>query len=690
MDSVSTFDVDGRFLEVCGITRSNDPTSRTWPYTHEPQRLAFTTSLLQEYATGFTPTGDVADLPVQVRINAILIMSLAFAKKKVLNRANAQQVSAAEDRLRTLFWGHEQAISLPEPAFSGCEIRRAAIHYVLWYGDPGELETNLVAIRVDQPLDVTGDEISCLSGLAATSMVHHYRNTQPVLEDTYGIVTDGLRWVFFHIGERNKYSCLNLNWLEGEGQQRAIVGVIGEILDRAVTAKMTCVQTELNRLPWTLDWSTMASTWETPRRGCLGEWDEDEILVDDSPGDSLHSEFEDDDGQYISAFQSSGLFQSHNSLPPRFHNITSHTAHSIPSLSSPTDSNIQPSFSLHETNTATNMEWINKLEAEYNELMKRFEAGGRLGDFKTKMNSAFSLARTQSEKEAPAPTKAALQKSKGFAGFGKKAKPVESVAVGDIKLTDVMSTFKLRHESRQQGAPPHWNLSPAEMRNVSPHLRQTLDNIRLVYGQATQNEAVIRLIINAILLEVMATVKRLELGQYGAEKGQGKRSSTDSTASGKSVKLALETPIQYVFNTNKGKKNFGGRMDYTLWYGPHEQAEAYMAVVEAKSPGQVKVGTYQAISYMALIQDARRVAGRVGTPLYGVSSDGGDWEFVRMDARGNVDIERVSWASNQETRIISILHKIIKEASLLTPVSSLSRQDSVQEKAGLTDQPYSL
>jgi hypothetical protein len=39
---------------------------------------------------------------------------------------------------------------------------------------------------------------------------------------------------------------------------------------------------------------------------------------------------------------------------------------------------------------------------------------------------------------------------------------------------------------------------------------------------------------------------------------------------------------------------------------------------------------------IALIQDARRVAGREETPIYGVSSDGGDWEFVRMDARGNV------------------------------------------------------
>jgi hypothetical protein len=83
-----------------------------------------------------------------------------------------------------------------------------------------------------------------------------------------------------------------------------------------------------------------------------------------------------------------------------------------------------------------------------------------------------------------------------------------------------------------------------------------------------------RLIIHAILLEVMATIKRLELGQYGEEKSLRKRTSRDSTASGQSIKMALETPIQYVFDTNKGKKMYRGRMDYTLWYDPREQAEA--------------------------------------------------------------------------------------------------------------------
>jgi hypothetical protein len=38
------------------------------------------------------------------------------------------------------------------------------------------------------------------------------------------------------------------------------------------------------------------------------------------------------------------------------------------------------------------MQWFTKFEADYKELMHRFESGGRLGDFKAKMTSASKLA----------------------------------------------------------------------------------------------------------------------------------------------------------------------------------------------------------------------------------------------------------------------------------------------------------
>jgi hypothetical protein len=75
-------------------------------------------------------------------------------------------------------------------------------------------------------------------------------------------------------------------------------------------------------------------------------------------------------------------------------------------------------------------------------------------------------------------------------------------------------------------------------------------------------------------------------------------------------------------------------------------------VVETKQSSTLSEGRYQAISHMgkqlpesvsicsstisALIQHARNKAGRAKTPIYGVATDTEDWDFIRMDASGNV------------------------------------------------------
>jgi hypothetical protein len=56
------------------------------------------------------------------------------------------------------------------------------------------------------------------------------------------------------------------------------------------------------------------------------------------------------------------------------------------------------------------------------------------------------------------------------------------------------------------------------------------------------------------LLDVLATIKRIKLGQYGMRKGQAKEpGSMDSTTSRKSLESALETPMQYMFNAKQAK-----------------------------------------------------------------------------------------------------------------------------------------
>lgn len=165
-----------------------------------------------------------------------------------------------------------------------------------------------------------------------------------------------------------------------------------------------------------------------------------------------------------------------------------------------------------------------------------------------------------------------------------------------------------------------------------------MDQVNLVYGMVHRNEAAIRIVVDAVFLDILASVKK------------------EIPLSRKSLHMVLETNISYIFPIQEEKgvveKLIAGRMDYTLWYGNPKEAETNLVVVEAKQSSALSKGRYQAISYMgkqlpesaricsstisALIQHARKKAGRAKTPIYGVATDTEDWDFIRMDASGNV------------------------------------------------------
>lgn len=110
----------------------------------------------------------------------------------------------------------------------------------------------------------------------------------------------------------------------------------------------------------------------------------------------------------------------------------------------------------------------------------------------------------------------------------------------------------------------------------------TIKQINLVYGKAHRSEAAIRLMVDAVFLDVLTTIKR---------------SSAES-----SLHMALETPHRLHLPTcSEGKfaeKLVQGRMDYTLWYGNPKEAETNLVVVEARHGYCLSAARYEAISYM--------------------------------------------------------------------------------------------
>jgi hypothetical protein len=238
------------------------------------------------------------------------------------------------------------------------------------------------------------------------------------------------------------------------------------------------------------------------------------------------------------------------------------------------------------------------MENQILEILHRTKHAGKYDNVEEEINQKLKTARSESQK-------------------GKKSKPITSIAVTDIAPTKVLELFNLKREDRSVGR-KHWEIAPTERRTVSSHLskfflfglvqedftnrtyclERNLEDIRLVYGRAHENEAVIRLIIDAVLLDTLANIKRVEYDQNGDEKQPGKRASSETTTSRKSLQMSLETSVTYVYNTSEGEKQVNGRMDYTLWFGKRNEAETNLMVVEAKTVGGVQAGRYQAISYM--------------------------------------------------------------------------------------------
>ncbi|KAL3451565.1 hypothetical protein BJX65DRAFT_268113 [Aspergillus insuetus] len=604
--------VKSQLLELCGITPASEAsTSSIWDtkQTSDDMRSRFASidSLLEIYVRGFTSTDSIADLPSRVRVDAILIMSLGIAKEKLVNSVGEEARTDMEERLERLFWSPNQFITVSEPSLSPCDIQYLALDYVLWFGDTRELQTNLVVLRAEEPLDEVVEKQYCSAALAATAMIHHCRAKQPVIQGTYGVVTDGLTWIFLYVNKEGEYSSVKLNWMEGN--ENAIVAIIGKILDQAVAVKMICEDAEVDRSLWSLGWSDMAKTWDSPRND---ESEVDEIDSLETPADT-------------------------------------------PTLHPP------PYISLK-------MEYLAEFKEGCKELL--VQAAHRGENLEQRLEELYQTIKHKFQKKVS----------------GDQGKVIESRAVTNINPSELFPMFQLR---REENPPNYWRLNMWEVYDVSDHLKTTIQRIALVFGRAKQNEAAVRLFIDAVLLEVLTSVKE-QAGQYEDTKGKKKRPSTDSTMSLKDIQMAVETDITYIFPTRQRRGvvdvKITGRMDYTMWYGQPREAETNLLVVEAKQSLGLNGGRYQAIAYMALIQHARAKAGRASIPIYGIATDSEDWDFIRMDGTGNVDVQQFNWKKTGGAHIVSLLRKVVREASALTPAPTrqLSRAQTVTGRTSLT------
>jgi hypothetical protein len=166
--------IKSKVLELCGITDSTEASSSStiWDTNQTSndtrEQFASVYSLLEDYVRGITSADNIDDLPCQMRVDTILILSLDLAKEKVVQSLGEQARRDVEKRLETLFWGDDQFITVPEPVLGPCGTQTAALDHVLWFGDTRELQTNLIVLRAEEPLNEVAEEQYCFVALTAT------------------------------------------------------------------------------------------------------------------------------------------------------------------------------------------------------------------------------------------------------------------------------------------------------------------------------------------------------------------------------------------------------------------------------------------------------------------------------------------------------------------------------------------
>lgn len=120
-------------------------------------------------------------------------------------------------------------------------------------------------------------------------------------------------------------------------------------------------------------------------------------------------------------------------------------------------------------------------------------------------------------------------------------------------------------------------------------LGQVLEDYKLAFGGAGQNEPLIRARVNALMLAALAGKKRENLYQQVK--------NPDNSPNYNLVRWGVENEISAPWLYKRQQRMIRGTMDHVLWYGSQKKMEGNTVVV-VKGLSHSRRGRYEAMSYM--------------------------------------------------------------------------------------------
>ncbi|OOO13694.1 17 kDa surface antigen [Aspergillus oryzae] len=248
---------------------------------------------------------------------------------------------------------------------------------------------------------------------------------------------------------------------------------------------------------------------------------------------------------------------------------------------------------------------------------------------------------------------ASLPKGMGFHEYFKLTDEVDdslahyekdeiSLAYSKLTMDDIEKHFGIPRE-------PVPLLFPSLGMPVPETLAKDLDDLCGTTKGSIENEALSRARINLILQGVLKERRRLAPPQAHT------------------MHLGFETPLSSIISQ---RVILRGDADYTVWYTSHRKETNQLVIVEAKKARHVTLGLPQLLGYMGSVQVARRTAQKCKITVFGVLTDGYQWDFVYLNENSKYSLITFRWDSGQDRHIWDILYWMVACAEVQSPRGS--------------------
>ena len=207
-----------------------------------------------------------------------------------------------------------------------------------------------------------------------------------------------------------------------------------------------------------------------------------------------------------------------------------------------------------------------------------------------------------------------------------------------------------------------------------------------------QSEATCRIAIDIILIQCR---KHIRL-KYNPAKAETTSLTTPSTPlkgalnvptepPKKPIKLYPESIISVEIpnrSTPNGKFLVSGRADWAMGYSSKDEDGALLVAVEAKQRSEFSTGESQLITYLAILRENRRRAGKTNIITQGFYSDGTRFGFVCIKDDGII-VQSPTWdtqAGGGLRMVFSFIVAMLETAMKSTPTATPTKPGMLRDK----------